>query len=91
MPKDELHIASLVVHARPQTAAWIAATIGVWDGCEVSGSSPDGKLVVVMETAGGRRIMDQVEQINALSGVLNSALVFHHCEPFEQLTEDNNR
>jgi len=90
MVEHELHITSLVVHALPDCAARIAVTIAGWQGCEVRGSSPDGKLVVVMEAPSGRRIMERVERINALAGVLNSALVFHHCEPSEDLTEEND-
>ncbi len=79
MPR-ELHLSSLVVHARPTHVAHAAAEIETLGG-EVHAMSDSGKLVVTLETDDARKLSDAVTQIQLLEGVLAATLVFHHHEP----------
>lgn len=72
-----LHIASLLVHVRPEFLAAVKANLRQLDGLELHQQSPQGKLVVVLETEHERHILARIEQINALPGVLNAVLVYH--------------
>ncbi|MGE8297252.1 MAG: chaperone NapD [Pseudomonas sp.] len=72
-----LHISSLLVHVRPEMLAAVKANLRQLDGLELHQESPQGKLVVVLETDHERQILTRIEQINALPGVLNAALVYH--------------
>ncbi|KQO31298.1 chaperone NapD [Pseudomonas chengduensis] len=72
-----LHIASLLVHVRPELLGAVKANLRQLDGLELHQESPQGKLVVVLETEHERHILARIEQINALPGVLNAALVYH--------------
>jgi nitrate reductase NapD len=72
-----LHISSLLVHVRPELLAAVKANLRQLDGLELHQESPQGKLVVVLETEHERQILTRIDQINALPGVLNTALVYH--------------
>lgn len=72
-----LHIASLLVHARPELFEAVKANLRLLEGLELHQESPLGKLVVVLETEHEQQILERIEQINNLPGVLNAALVYH--------------
>ncbi|HEX5842880.1 MAG TPA: chaperone NapD [Pseudomonas sp.] len=72
-----LHIASLLVHVRPELFEAVKANLRLLEGVELHQQSPQGKLVVVLETQHEQQILDRIEQINQLPGVLNAALVYH--------------
>ncbi len=76
----EIHISSLVVHARPEGLESIETTIGSLRGAEVHGVSELGKLVVTLETPNEREMLSRIESINRIAGVLSVALVFHQVE-----------
>jgi nitrate reductase NapD len=74
---EPLHIASLLVHARPELFEAVKANLSLLDGVELHQQSPLGKLVVVLETANEQQILERIDQISNLPGVLNAALVYH--------------
>jgi nitrate reductase NapD len=78
---EELHISSVVVHARPEAADAAARAIERLRGAEIHQRIADGKLIVTLETAGTGEIMQRIEAINELPGVISAALVYHHWEP----------
>ena len=87
MSRNETHIASLVVHCRPEQAEGAAASIAAWPGAEIHTTTPEGKLVVILEMAREADILATMDQIRGLPGVLNTSLVFHHAEPTAALDE----
>jgi nitrate reductase NapD len=76
----ELHISSLVVHARPATVAAVCAAIARLPGAEVHASSGQGKIVVTLETPDEAEVLARLDQIGRMGGVLSAALVYHHVE-----------
>ncbi len=76
----EIHISSLVVHARPEGMKSIETTIGGLGGAEVHGASAQGKLVVTLETASDDEMLTQIDTINRIEGVLSVALIYHQVE-----------
>jgi nitrate reductase NapD len=78
---DEFHISSLVIHCRRESAAAVAAALRTMDGVEVHGGVPEGKLVVTLETATEGEIIECLNRIQLLDGVLAATLVFHQFEP----------
>ena len=72
-----LHIASLVVLARPELFEAVKANLRLLENLELHQESAAGKLVVVLETAHEDQILRRIEQINNLPGVLNAALIYH--------------
>ncbi|MGY2258988.1 chaperone NapD [Pseudomonas sp. SDO55104_S430] len=74
---ETLHIASLVVLARPELFEAVKANLRLLDHLELHQESPAGKLVVVLEATHEEQILQRIEQINNLPGVLNAALIYH--------------
>ena len=77
---DECHISSLLIHARPERADVIAMRIGQLPGAEVQPSGVAGKLIVTLETATTAEIVDRLDVIHDLAGVISATLVYHHWE-----------
>ncbi len=80
MPR-EVHISSLLVHARPEQAVAVNAAIGAIAGAEVHAASPEGKLIVTLENSGTGEVSEALATINGLEGVLSAVLVYHQFEP----------
>lgn len=81
---EELHISSLVVHVRPEAAAEAARSIEAMRGAEIHQRLAGGKLIVTLETGNTGDIMQHIERINDLPGVVSTALVYHHWEPVSE-------
>lgn len=79
----EIHLSSLVVHARPDRLDEVTREI-LSLGCEVHHVGGTGKLVVTIETDDGGRLGDTVTALQRLDHVHAATLVFHHCEPEER-------
>ncbi|WP_367989762.1 chaperone NapD [Vibrio sp. NTOU-M3] len=80
MSLNEVHISSLVVHVPPEQLETIKAEIERFDNAEVFGESPEGKIVVVLETENQGFITDTIDAINNLPNVLSTVLVYHQIE-----------
>jgi nitrate reductase NapD len=80
MSLNEVHISSLVVHCSPEHLCEVKEQIEQNDNAEIYGDSPEGKIVVVLETENQGFITDTIEAINNLPNVLSTALVYHQIE-----------
>ncbi len=76
----EIHISSLVAHARPEGLESIETTIGSLEGAEVHGASAQGKLVVTLETVNEGEMLTRIDAINRIEGVLSVSLIYHQVE-----------
>ena len=83
MKPEELHVSSLIVHVNIQKVDMIRANINLLNGAEVITVSPQGKAIVVLEAPNQRVIMEVIDKINALDGVINTGLVYHEFEKLE--------
>jgi nitrate reductase NapD len=88
MTQDEIHISSMVVHARPDRLQSVKNKIAALPGAEIHGESENGKLVVVLETQNQGYITDVIEKINNFEHVLSTALVYHQIEQLDSLEND---
>ncbi|QOC24307.1 chaperone NapD [Wenzhouxiangella sp. AB-CW3] len=73
----QLHVASVIVHCRPEKLQSLKAWLIEQEGVEIPVSSPEGKLVVVSESDSERAIADLMQMIGDRPGVLNTAMVYH--------------
>ena len=81
-----LHIASVVVQARPDRLDAVRGLLAELGG-EVAGCDPAGKLAAVLEAPTDRALVDGIDRIQKLEGVVNALLVYHHAEPASSLEE----
>ncbi|MCW8334944.1 chaperone NapD [Vibrio sp. SCSIO 43135] len=80
MALNEVHISSLVVHVSPEHLTEIKTQIETFDCTEIYGDSPEGKIVVVLETENQGFVTDTIDAINNLPNVLSTVLVYHQIE-----------
>ena len=81
---QEVHISSVIVHARPERLAAVAAGIERLRGTEIHQRTDQGKLIVTLETATTGAVLDQITAIQDLPGVVSAALVYHQWEAADQ-------
>jgi nitrate reductase NapD len=77
IPPPGGEIASILVQARPDHLDEVAATIVTFEGCEIHGRDPRGKLVVVVEAADSGELGTILNNITLLPHVHAASLVFH--------------
>lgn len=83
-PADEVHIASFVLQHRPDAGPALAAAIAAHADLELAVPGPT-RSVVLCESADRHAVMERVDQLQAVPGVLNVLLVYHHAEPPDAL------
>ena len=76
----EVHIASCVVRVWPEHVPAATPLIESVISCPLSANNGNGKLVVVLEGATTGALLDQMERIRAISGVLGIEMVYQHAE-----------
>ncbi|RTR40249.1 sorbose reductase [Shewanella canadensis] len=81
---QEYHITSLVVHAVPKSVSQVETNIRALAGADIHAVTDEGKFVVTLEGETQGAILDNVEAINALEGVLNTSLIYHQVDPTEE-------
>jgi len=88
VPDDELHIASLVVHAAPRRREAVADALRTWPEARVHAVSPQGKLVVTLEAPTAAALSALVARIQHIDGVLSAALVYQCADSLQAMNEE---
>ena len=76
----ELHIASCVARVRPEALETAISRIELTIGCDISARDPIGKVVIVIEGTSTGALLDQMDAIRKIPGVLNVEMVYQHAE-----------
>jgi nitrate reductase NapD len=77
---EELHISSLVVHALPSKVEAVHRAIRQLDGTEIHAVTVEGRMIVTVETRNETDFLKRFAEIDQLTGVVSTALVFHQVE-----------
>ena len=83
----ELHIASCVAYAKPELVPAILRAIRDTKLAEVPRHDERGHLVILIERRTTGEVMDVIDAIRALEGVLAVHLAYQHIEPEADLQE----
>lgn len=83
----EIHIASCVAYARPEKAVAIENAIAAAGLAEVPMRDERGRLVVLIEAASAARVLESMDAIRALDGVLAVHLAYQHAESEFEMQE----
>jgi periplasmic nitrate reductase NapD len=73
----EMNISSAIVHAGPGQLPVVQAGLA---GLEVHAVSPEGKLIVTIESTDDGSNVAIYEEIGRLQGVMSTAMVYHQIE-----------
>lgn len=82
-----IHIASFVVHHRIDAAVTIDDALARLPDTELA-LRDGGRSVLLCESDDERALVDRIETMRALDGVIGISLVYHHAEPREYLLEE---
>ena len=85
---DELHVAGILVHTKPDALPYVSSIIAAMPGSEVHATSLDGKLVVTVESVDSAVILDRLDAMNRIQDVISAALVYQHNEPLDRIDEE---
>ncbi len=75
-----MNISSALVHAHPANATAVAQRLSALAGVEVHGISPEGKLIVTIESDDDEGTLAAYKSIGQLEGVLAAALIYNQAE-----------
>jgi nitrate reductase NapD len=77
----ELHITGCLLRARPDALGPVRRALEGLEGVEWHASGPTGKIVLTVETASERGIVERLAAMRDLPGVLSADLVYHRVLP----------
>ncbi|MGO4703095.1 chaperone NapD [Dyella sp. 2RAB6] len=83
---DELHISSLLVQHRPQAMPALEAYVDTQPALEITARG-EHRCVLLCETGHQREVLDLIDAMLALPGVVNVSLIYHHAEPRDELEQ----
>lgn len=72
-----LHVASLIVHATRERKHKVVEWLLQQPRLEIHRQTTEGKIAVVMECGHEQDVLDLLNTLNEMSGVLNAALIYH--------------
>lgn len=84
--EDEVHIASFVVHHRADACAALARLVAGHPGAEIA-AQEETRAILLHECGGTRELLDCMEAVQAVPGVIGVNLVYHHAGPRSALEE----
>jgi nitrate reductase NapD len=76
-----MNISSLIVDVRPESVPDVRRQLDAWPGIDVHAATPEGKLVVTIESDSDGQTAETFSQIGAIEGVMSVAMVYHQFEP----------
>ena len=82
-----MNISSAIVHACPGHVAVVQDGLAKLAGVEVHAISPEGKLIITIETEDDGSNAATYQLIGALDGVMSAAMVYHQTEsePYKEI------
>jgi nitrate reductase NapD len=75
-----MNISSVIVIPHPERVATVSSALGELPGVEVAIVSPEGKIIVTIETDGDAETVRAYEIISQLDGVMSASMVYHQQE-----------
>lgn len=88
-----MNISSALVHAHPANALAVSQRLTELEGVEVHAISPEGKLIVTIESEDDDSTLSIYTRIGKVEGVLAAALIYNQSEsePEKEICDDNDK
>lgn len=84
----QCHIASMVIYCKPENMEMLAEVCGAMVDSTVYRDARDTAFVLVVERSSDGALHKTMDQLNALKGIINVSLVYHHCDTEASLSEE---
>lgn len=88
MSSNEHHVSSLIVYIAPTHINLCKEKVAAIKGAELITITSDGKAIVVVEGNSQKDIMQCIDYINDVQGVLSTNLVYHQFEPMMPVSSE---
>lgn len=75
-----MNISSAIVIPHPERVERVTEALAGVPGVEVAVVSPEGKIIVTIETDGDKETIQAYEAISLLDGVMSASMVYHQKE-----------
>lgn len=75
-----MNIAGVLVHAKPDSADKVSASLSQVAGLEIHARTPDNRFVVTIEESDDIFISQTLAGLYSIEGVLSAAMVYQHSE-----------
>ena len=87
-PRPEIHVAGVLIHARPESLADVCIAVSLLPHAEVTHQAEDGRAVAVLEAHSAGAVVQQIDALRSIRGVLNVAMVYQHAEAAEDMDKE---
>jgi nitrate reductase NapD len=77
------NVCGVLVQVRPEQRGVMKQQLLAVPGLEIHADSPEGKLVITVESDDYQQAADTLTQIQTMKGVLSASLIYHHAEELE--------
>ena len=77
---EPINICGVLVHAHPDKLSQVQASLLQYEGVEVHNVSNNGRLVITIDLPDRFNMIDTINQLNNVEGVLSAAMVYQHNE-----------
>lgn len=81
-------ISGVLVHARPDSALVVTASLEQMPGVEVHADLGDGRLIVTAESSSEKGLAETFAAIRDVDGVLSTSLTYHYTDQSSSLDEE---
>jgi nitrate reductase NapD len=85
---EESHISSFIVYCQAEKHSEVEVALQQQADIELHGSDEQGKFVVVTEAKHQGIIMDRIDLISAIEGVINTSMVYHQVAAIDELDDE---
>ena len=85
---QESHISSVIVYCQAEKHSEVEKALLAQADIDIHGSDAQGKFVVVTEAKHQGIILDRIDLINALEGVVNVSMVYHQVAAVDELDDE---
>ena len=85
---EESHISSFIVFCQAEKHQAVERALLAQADLEIHGSDAQGKFVVVTEAKHQGIILDRIDLISAIEGVINTSMVYHQVAAVDELDDE---
>ena len=88
---EESHISSFIVLCQAEKHQAVEKALKSQADLEIHGSDERGKFVIVTEAKHQGIILDRIDLISAIDGVVNTSMVYHQVAAVDELDDEINQ
>ncbi|MDH5407880.1 MAG: chaperone NapD [Gammaproteobacteria bacterium] len=77
---EAINICGVLIHAMPDKVTEVKQTLLEYEGLEIHTVTEDGRMVITLDYPDRGQMMDTINQLNSVAGVLSAAMVYQHNE-----------